>query len=636
MLRGTSATLRILAHSTRHVSPPFSTSAVAASTQPNAALDIDPSLKVLLQDIDISLTSHKHIMTKRPPRELETVAIEDLEEAEDAEDFVEDHSERSEHRKSPAARFGSKKIGAVVMPTELQKSITALIDASDKIQLHSDATRLFFDESEGWDHSYDVKYRSYKQGARHSDRDGTAFASVVLPAHYSAICAVLHQVKHRLGPEWNVQRVIDWGAGTGSGLWASMNTFQKPNITSEEPRLSTSNIFIYLGIDKREGLVAIGKRLLRDTDLGALSATWQKSFREDDIIKRTEGRDTLALSAFMLSTLQTPLARKKFVKELWESGAHTIVLIDHKTKAGFQNIAEAREYLLEMGRKELNDPETADWPVRGAHVVAPCPHDGSCPLYSGTSVSLVCGFSQRLQRPPFVRLTKHAREGHEDIEYSYVAIQRGPRPSTVGEGLATQMGSIGRVGAVGREEAEQIRLKEERVTKELVLDTNHIETRHEVETTDRTTADIIPAENSEEVEAALRHEAFHWPRLVFPPLKKSGHIIIDACTSEGKIMRLTIPKSQGKQPFYDARKSSWGDIFPHPPKNRPQERIQSTRAKGEGGSRGDDIGKRSKGRDRPKGEKSYSNVGEALKERKKASRRDRAVQKEDFALLTER
>jgi len=266
-------------------------------------------------------------------------------------------------------------------------------------------------------------------------------------------------------------------------------------------------------------------------------------------------------------------------------------------------------------------------------------------------VSLVCGFSQRLQRPSFVRLTKHSREGHEDIEYSYVTIQRGPRPNLVGEGISTQVRSVGRVGAIGREEAEQIKLKEERVTKELVLDADHVETRHEAEATDNIPAEILPAENSEEVEAALRNEAFHWPRLVFPPLKKSGHIIIDACTAEclspfiisgpeigltydtGKIMRLTIPKSQGKQPFYDARKSSWGDIFPHPPKNRPQERFQSTR---EGGSRGDDIGKRAKGRDRPKGEKSYSKVEEALKERKRASRRDRAVQKEDFALLAER
>ena len=33
---------------------------------------------------------------------------------------------------------------------------------------------------------------------------------------------------------------------------------------------------------------------------------------------------------------------------------------------------------------------------------------------------------------------------------------------------------------------------------------------------------------------------------------------------------MTVPKSQGKQPYYDARKSSWGDIFPHEPKNPPQ------------------------------------------------------------------
>lgn len=128
MLRGTSATLRILAHSTRHVSFQFSTSAVAASSQPNAALDLDPSIKALLQDIDISLTSHKHIAAKRSPRELEAFVIEELEAAENVEDSVEDFSERNEHRKSPAARFGSKKIGAVVLPAELQKSITALID----------------------------------------------------------------------------------------------------------------------------------------------------------------------------------------------------------------------------------------------------------------------------------------------------------------------------------------------------------------------------------------------------------------------------------------------------------------------------------------------------------------------------
>jgi len=31
---------------------------------------------------------------------------------------------------------------------------------------------------------------------------------------------------------------------------------------------------------------------------------------------------------------------------------------------------------------------------------------------------------------------------------------------------------------------------------------------------------------------------------------------------------LTIPKSQSKQAYYDARKANWGDLFPHAPKNK--------------------------------------------------------------------
>ena len=34
-------------------------------------------------------------------------------------------------------------------------------------------------------------------------------------------------------------------------------------------------------------------------------------------------------------------------------------------------------------------------------------------------------------------------------------------------------------------------------------------------------------------------EAFEWPRLVFPPLKRSGHIILDACAPQGLIVQQT-------------------------------------------------------------------------------------------------
>lgn len=109
-------------------------------------------------------------------------------------------------------------------------------------------------------------------------------------------------------------------------------------------------------------------------------------------------------------------------------------------------------------------------------------------------------------------------------------------------------------------------------------------------------------------------------------------------------MRFTIPKSQGKQPFYDARKSSWGDIFPHPSKNKPIERFQPTeetisKHRSTQGARGSDVGKRSKGRDKKdkSHERSYSALDDTLwreqKERWKAARKDSACEKDEVLRL---
>lgn len=88
--------------------------------------------------------------------------------------------------------------------------------------LHSDAKRLFLEdtgEKPQWGTAYDTHYKSRHQASRHAERDGTAFASVALPSHYSAICAVFDHLKRRMGPEWNVEKIIDWGSAAGSGLW---------------------------------------------------------------------------------------------------------------------------------------------------------------------------------------------------------------------------------------------------------------------------------------------------------------------------------------------------------------------------------------------------------------------------------
>lgn len=214
-------------------------------------------------------------------------------------------------------------------------------------------------------------------------------------------------------------------------------------------------------------------------------------------------------------------------------------------------IAHSREYLLELGKAELEDPSKASSDLLGSHVVAPvsgyiyclllvlnsssqCPHDRPCPLLHSGGASIVCGFSQRLQRPEFVRRTKHSGVGHEDIEYSYVIIRRGPRPEAV-------MSHIGRVGAIGKrvlrkEQEASIPMKELKV---------HVEDpttvpllRPDVEVLTPTTALTYAGDNvpHSELQEILRKEAYVWPRLVFPPLKKSGHIVLDSCTAEGTLI----------------------------------------------------------------------------------------------------
>lgn len=214
-------------------------------------------------------------------------------------------------------------------------------------------------------------------------------------------------------------------------------------------------------------------------------------------------------------------------------------MIDHNSKEGFEAVAAAREYLLALGKE---DDSTSD--ISGCYVVAPvcytnrwfvcwltvlqCPHDGACPLFYPNATKLVCGYSQRLQRPKFVRRTKHSSTGHEDIGYSYIVVQRGSRPCPTITGL-------GRIGAVGQraleQEAAKASMRELQIHDERSPEDSCIQDPEQEHSTVSTQLD--QKYDEEEIREAIRLEAFQWPRLVFPPLKRSGHIIIDGCTAQG-------------------------------------------------------------------------------------------------------
>lgn len=56
---------------------------------------------------------------------------------------------------------------------------------------------------------------------------------------------------------------------------------------------------------------------------------------------------------------------------------------------------------------------------------------------------------------------------------------------------------------------------------------------HVVASTHSEKATESPCYEPAELEDLMKAEAFHWPRLVLPPLKKSGHIVMDVCSPSG-------------------------------------------------------------------------------------------------------
>ncbi|GAA5927550.1 tRNA methyltransferase RSM22 [Sporobolomyces koalae] len=468
--------------------------------------------------------------------------------------------------KSPAARLGESMRGDVVLPRELQVAVDAVVDTiEDKAILRNNALDLYAHLRKTT--AILPPPASYKEKqaltTHYDEQVSIAYLAGLMPSVYAATLNVLSTARDRMqaigdGERWEPDRVIDFGSGTGSAAWAFEEAFgtAKPDGTPRE----------YIGLDASREMVELSSALfgafpLRRTDDGrpetratstrldakahqlTLPASASALAKLQLSPKSSETKKTIALAAFSLGDLPTKEKRRDLIRAMWQSGAQVFVVIDRGTPAGSRMVIEAREQLLMLGRREVSravaneidpdmleqgldivvDPEVAAEievdPSLGSHVIAPCPHDKPCPLHQVTKT--FCHFSQRVQTPSFLRLTKHTSRGEDDAKFSYVVVRRGQRPSSTP--TSTAFADL----------MSELELQQD----------------NKVERDSRVT---------------------EWPRMIAPPLKRSGHVILEVCAASGEIERHTIPKSQGRQEYYDARKSAWGDQFPHAPKNGPQ------------------------------------------------------------------
>jgi ribosomal protein RSM22 (predicted rRNA methylase) len=233
-------------------------------------------------------------------------------------------------------------------------------------------------------------------GAIRSEADALAYALARMPATYAAVMASLNalvEIKPYLAPK----TLLDVGAGPGTATWAAAEAF---------PSLQHLTL-----LDANDALRMLALDLARDsTRLRNVS------------YERGEARTTLAkadaadlvVASYMINEIGD--AEQRALAELmWAKTSGTLLVVEPGTPAGYARIIALRDHLISLG----------------AHVAAPCPHDGTCPLQAPDW----CHFSQRLQRSRAHMQVKGAEVPFEDERFSYVALARAPvagrRPSRV-------------------------------------------------------------------------------------------------------------------------------------------------------------------------------------------------------------
>ncbi|MGZ3286146.1 MAG: small ribosomal subunit Rsm22 family protein, partial [Xanthobacteraceae bacterium] len=233
--------------------------------------------------------------------------------------------------------------------------------------------------------------RTYRDGggsaAIRSETDALAYALARMPATYAAVTASLNALCE-IAPDFTPKTLLDVGAGPGTASWAAAEAF--PSLQG------------FALVDANRALRALA------LDLAAGSARLGHiDYRHGEA--RTMLGDAapadLVVASYMIGEIGDT-ERRTLLEQMWAKTRDTLVIVEPGTPAGYGRIIAAREQLI----------------ASGAHVAAPCPHDGKCPL----STPDWCHFTQRLPRSRAHKQIKEADVPFEDEKFSYVALTRAP------------------------------------------------------------------------------------------------------------------------------------------------------------------------------------------------------------------
>jgi ribosomal protein RSM22 (predicted rRNA methylase) len=218
-----------------------------------------------------------------------------------------------------------------------------------------------------------------------SDEDALAYALARMPATYAAVAACLTAMI-ATRPDFAPTSLLDVGAGPGTATWAAAQAF--------------SSLRAFTLLDSNASLRNLAIDFARSTShLSSIDC------QQGDALKLLANAPSadLVVASYLVGELGQA-ERVRLADAMWSKTSDTLLILEPGTPAGYARMIELRARLI----------------AAGAHVVAPCPHDDTCPLVAPDW----CHFSQRLARSRAHKLLKGAELPFEDEKFSYVVLSR--------------------------------------------------------------------------------------------------------------------------------------------------------------------------------------------------------------------
>jgi ribosomal protein RSM22 (predicted rRNA methylase) len=188
----------------------------------------------------------------------------------------------------------------------------------------------------------------------------------------------------RRAAETQIHSVLDLGAGPGTAVHAARQIF---------PELTAATL-----LETDAAWIAAGKRIAAACPtVPADNFHWT---RHDLSLGFSADPHDLVVIAYALNELKQS-RRDAVLKQAWSLCTQFLVVIEPGTVRGFGVVNAARSFLI----------------AQSARLLAPCPHQGPCPMATGGDW---CHFAQRLERTALHRRLKGGDLGYEDEKFSYI------------------------------------------------------------------------------------------------------------------------------------------------------------------------------------------------------------------------